>query len=69
MAATAPHPKERRAALSVHAAQLAEEAGLTRAALNHMLRVAGPRAQGGRCASRRVGFLGSRGGERVAVRR
>ncbi|GBF98913.1 hypothetical protein Rsub_11705 [Raphidocelis subcapitata] len=48
MAATAPHPKERRAALSVHAAQLAEEAGLTRAALNHMLRVAGPRAQGGR---------------------
>jgi hypothetical protein len=52
LSATAPHPKERRVVLSVHAAQLAEEAGLTRAALKHMLRVAGPSAQGGRCGAR-----------------
>jgi hypothetical protein len=54
-AATTAHPQERRAALRVHAGELAREVGLTPAAVGHMLAVAGTRDKGGRCGFFRVG--------------
>ena len=48
-AATEPHPEERKVVLRVHAGELAEEVGLTSAAVKHMLRVAGVKHEGGRC--------------------
>lgn len=53
VAASEAHPRERKVALRVHAGELAHEAGLSAAALQHMLRVAGLQGQGGRCAGAR----------------
>ena len=46
--ATEAHPHERKVVLRVHAGELASEAGLTPAAVKHMLVVAGSKQDGGR---------------------